>query len=232
MLNNSLFICYSTPNYSPLTNLFLDSLRDIGVQDFQIRHHLDPLDHLDVTERINPPSGFKTELWYHCVMNKIKHLIRVLSQSNINNRYFIFTDCDIRFFSKNVDQWNSLETFLCSSFTKDIFFMREGDSSDVNTGFFIIKNNDRLPNMISFFTRVVEIMSTSTKKDMEFGDQTIINRMKQELEYECIPNDYVAFGKHIYNVDHVLFHHAVCCYTIQQKLVQMEEVKKNIDSKS
>ena len=229
MLNNSIFMCYSTPNYSPVTSVFLESLREIGVQDSQIRHHLDHLDHLDVIEKkkMESAAGFRTDLWYHCVLSKIKHLVDVLSQPNVNNEYFIFSDCDIRFFSKNVDQWNELETFLLSS-ANDIFFMREGDSPDVNTGFFIIKNNEHLPSMISFFTQIVQVMSTCTKDEMYLGDQTVINLLKHQLHYEYIPNDYVAFGTHIYNVDRVLFHHAVCCYTAQQKLVQMEQVKQRI----
>ena len=33
MLDKSLFICYSTPNYSKLTNICLNSLHDINVNN-------------------------------------------------------------------------------------------------------------------------------------------------------------------------------------------------------
>jgi len=42
MLDQSLFICYSTDNYSKLTNLCLNSLQEINVKN--IKHMKDELD--------------------------------------------------------------------------------------------------------------------------------------------------------------------------------------------
>ena len=54
MLDKSLFICYSTHNYSKLTNLCLNSLQDINVNNIE---HMK--DELDVS---NKTTGFKSDL--------------------------------------------------------------------------------------------------------------------------------------------------------------------------
>ena len=94
MLVKSLFICYSTDNYSQLTNLCLNSLQEINVNNIE---HMK--DELDVS---NKKSGFRSDLWYYCVRNKINHLINVLKNyDSLNNiKYFIFTDCDIIYIKK------------------------------------------------------------------------------------------------------------------------------------
>jgi hypothetical protein len=220
MLNKSLFICYSTPNYSKLTDICLDSLKSINVQN--IHHMLD-------TSHPSKTSGFQTDLWYYCVRNKIKHLINVLTDtcdSLTNNKYFIFTDCDIVYIKKNIDEWFNLEQFIINK-NNDIFFMRENTSNDVNSGFFIIKNNDNIKNIINFFIEVLENFDKTDKKNMPFGDQSIINNLKNKINYSFIPNDYVIFGTTIYNKNKSLFHHAVCCRDVYTKIVQINEIKKN-----
>jgi hypothetical protein len=41
MFQDSIIICYSTPNYSELKNIFFDSLHKVGVREEQIVHKLD-----------------------------------------------------------------------------------------------------------------------------------------------------------------------------------------------
>ena len=227
MLNKSLFICYSTPNYSKLTDICLDSLKSINVQN--INHMLDK-------SHPSKNTGFQTDLWYYCVRNKIKHLINVLTDtcdnltntcdSLTNTQYFIFTDCDIVYIKKNMDEWNNLENFIINE-NNDIFFMRENTSNDVNSGFFIIKNNDNIKNIINFFIEVLENFDKTDKKKMPFGDQSIINNLKNKINYSFIPNDYVIFGTTIYNKNKSLFHHAVCCRNVDDKILQINEIKKN-----
>jgi hypothetical protein len=109
--------------------MFLDSLNNINVKN--INHMLD-----------NPPSifkdtGFRTDLWYYCVKNKINHLINVLNNhdSLTDIQYFIFTDCDIFYIEKNRHEWDNLEKYIVDE-NKDIFFMRE-THTDVNSGFLL-----------------------------------------------------------------------------------------------
>ena len=210
MLDKSLFICYSTPNYSKLTNMCLDSLRDINVNN--INHMTDDVSFEN--------TGFQTELWYYCVRNKINHLINVLKNGS-NVKYFIFTDCDIIYIKKNVNEWYNLENYIQNE-NKDIYFMRENLSDDVNTGFFIIKN---ITDIINFFVEVLETIDTTEKVKMPLGDQSIINNLKYKINYGFIPNDYVVFGSNIFDINKSLFHHAVCCIDVDDKIEQINQVK-------
>jgi hypothetical protein len=221
MLNKSLFICYSTPNYSKLTTIFLDSLSDLNIK--KINHLIE-----------NPPNnllqetGFRTDLWYYCVKNKINHLINVLKQHDTltDIQYFIFTDCDIIYIKKNINEWDNLEKDIIND-SKDIYFMRENVSNDVNSGFFIIKNNNNIKNIINFFIEVVETFNMTNKSDMPFGDQSIINNLKHKINYGFISNDYVIFGKKIFNKNRSLFHHAVSCKDVDDKILQINNIKYN-----
>lgn len=228
MLQNSLFICYSTPNYSNLTTLCLESLRDISVNN--INHLLDnPISYKN--------TGFQSDLWYYCVRNKINHLINVLSHSTgmatvpcgltsgMKPHYFIFTDCDIVYIKKNVNEWSNLDNYIVNE-NNDIFFMRENTSNNVNSGFFIIKNNN-LGNIIEFFSEVLRTIDATDKKRMPFGDQSIINNLKNTLNYGFIPNDYVVFGNTIFNKDKALFHHAVFCKDVDDKITQINHIKSS-----
>jgi hypothetical protein len=218
MLDKSLFICYSTPNYSELTNLCLNSLHDINVNN--INHMIDD------TTFMFKNTGFQTDLWYHCVRNKINHLINVLKKNdNLNNiKYFIFTDCDIIYIKKNINEWYNLENYIQKE-SKDIHFMRENSSNDVNSGFFIIKNNDNITNIINFFVEVLQTIDTTEKIRMPLGDQSIINNLKSKINYGFIPNEYVVFGTNIYNRNKSLFHHAIACRDVYDKIIQINNIK-------
>ena len=219
MLDKSLFICYSTPNYSKLTNLFLDSLNCINVKN--INHKLD-----NPNPDLLKKSGFGTDLWYYCVRNKINHLINVLNKydSLSDIKYFIFSDCDIIYIKNNINEWYNLEEIILNN-NKDIYFMKEGSTNQVNSGFFIIKNNNNIKNIINFFMEVLQIFDKTCKSKMPFGDQSIINNLKNKLNYGFIPNDYVIFGAVIYNKNKSLLHHAVCCETIDEKILQINKIK-------
>lgn len=222
MLNQSLFICYSTSNYSKLTNLFLNSLQEINVNNI---NHMK--DQLDVS---NKKTGFRSDLWYYCVRNKINHLINVLKNyDSLNNiKYFIFTDCDIIYIKKNLNEWYNLENYIQNE-NEDIYFMRESTSNEVNSGFFIIKNNENITNIIKFFVKVLQTIDTTKKERMVLGDQSIINRLKSEINYGFIPNDYVVFATRIYNINKSLFHHAVCAKDVDDKIEQINRIKSSFN---
>ena len=219
MLNKSLVICYSTPNYSKLTNICLDSLKCINVNN--INHLLD----IPNSSLLNK-TGFQTDLWYYCVRNKINHLINILNNYDTltDIQYFIFTDCDIFYIKNNISEWYNLENYIDSG-DKDIYFMREGTSNDINAGFFIIKNNNNIKNIISFFIEVLQIIDITKKQDMPFGDQSIINNLKNKINFGFIPNDYVIFGNTIYNKNKSLFHHAIGCRDVNDKILQIYNIQ-------
>ena len=223
MLDKSLFICYSTPNYSKLTNIFLNSLHEIQVNN--INHMTDDISIL--FKKTGFQTGFQTDLWYYCVRNKINHMINVIQDydSLKNTKYFIFTDCDIIYIKKNINEWYNLENYIQNE-NKDIHFMREGTSNDVNSGFFIIKNNNNITKIINFFVEVLKTIDITKKEQMPFGDQSIINNLKNKINYGFIPNDYVVFGTSIYNSNKSLLHHAIGCRDVDDKIIQINKIKE------
>jgi hypothetical protein len=203
--------------------MFLNSLYDINVNNNNINHMFD-----DTISKMFTETGFQTDVWYYCVRNKINHLINVLKNYDyLNNiKYFILTDCDIIYIKKNVNEWYNLENYIQNE-NKDIYFMRECFSDDINSGFFIIKNNDNITNIINFFVKVLQTIDITEKANMSFGDQSIINNLKKIINYGFIPNDYVIWATNIYNINKSLFHHAVCCRDVDDKIEQINQIKSN-----
>jgi hypothetical protein len=164
--------------------MFLNSLYDINVNNNNINHMFD-----DTISKMFTKTGFQTDLWYYCVRNKINHLINVLKNYDyLNNiKYFIFTDCDIIYIKKNVNEWYNLENYIQNE-NKDIYFMRECFSDDINSGFFIIKNNDNITNIINFFVKVLQTIDITEKANMSHGDQSIINNLllKNDHRLSCM----------------------------------------------
>jgi hypothetical protein len=60
---------------------------------------------------------------------------------------------------------------------------------------------------------------------MPYGDQSIINNLEHKINYGFIPNDYVIFGMTIYNINKSLFHHDVCCRDVDDKILQINNIK-------
>jgi hypothetical protein len=223
MLKESLFICYSTPNYELLTTHFLESLSQIGVPPENIDHLIDTEVSLD------PPYGFQSDMWYHCVKEKIVHLVKTLKKyiaaNDSDYKYFIFSDCDIWFPKRDAESlWSELASTILE---KDVYFMRENESDSANTGFFIIKNNQNLQKNIEFFERVISVMNICERSFMPLGDQTIINHFLSEIDFDYIPTDFVGWGTSIFNPSKMLLHHAVCSINTETKWNQIQSIKND-----
>jgi hypothetical protein len=219
MIYKSLIICYSTPNYESLTHIFKSSLLSIGIKEDNICHKLDI-----PKEELMSKEGFQTNLWYYCLLSKIKHLIDTLEkekEKNINNsyEYYVFSDCDIFYMKQNKQEWDNLESYIINT-ENQIYFMQDEGFDNVNSGFFVIKKN-YIEEAIAFFKEVYITMGITKKSDMQFGDQTIINNLKHKINYGLIPNEYVIYGKTIYNKKKALFHHAVSVGSIKGKIKQI-----------
>ena len=107
--------------------------------------------------------------------------------------------------------------------------MREHYIETINTGFFIIKNNKNLKYIISFFKNVLFTLLNRDKKTMELGDQTIINEMLNNINFDRIPNEFIVYGRTIFDNNKSLVHHAVYCKTIDEKIEQINFIKSFFD---
>jgi len=202
---------------------------EMGVKN--INHHQEDIKDPELLKK----QGFGTEIWYYSLGQKIKHLIHTLEKhlEYPSIKYFIFSDCDVMFIRKNFQEWYNLEEFIQNQ-NKDIYFMEEIyiNENDVNSGFFIILNNpSTIPGLIQFFQKVSETMQQSESNKMPFGDQSIINQFKYEINFGYIPNDYVIYGTVIFNPQKSLIHHAVCCPNLEQKIDQINWIQEKICSK-
>jgi len=177
---------------------------------------------------ISDVEGFQTNLWYYCLKTKLKHLIDSLILHNGKYKYYISSDCDIQFLHNNIDQWHTLELYM-DKHNKDIYFMREGTSEDVNGGFYIIRNQN-LKSTIDLLIEIYEEMLITPHSEMPLGEQTLINKKIIGLEnIGKIPIDYMIWGLNIYNVNKALIHHAVCTSGISEKLAQMKKVNDYLE---
>ena len=223
MLENFLIICYTTPNYEEITEHFLNCLDIITVPKANI-----------CMKRDIPPSelmgivGFKSNLWYYCLITKLKHLIDSLILNKGKYDYYISSDCDIQFLYHHIDKWYDLEEYMKIN-DKDIYFMREGLTEEVNGGFYIICNRN-IDSTINFLNEVYEEMIKTPYSQMELGDQTIINKKIIGMKrIGKIPIEYVVWGKDIYDHNRALIHHAVQTSGTSEKKAQMKKVNDYLE---
>ena len=217
MLQDSLIICYSTPNYEKLTTHFLKCLENIYIPSKNICMKYD----IPPTELMNK-TGVRSNLWYYCLITKLKHLIDSLQLHNGKYDYYISSDCDVQFLQNNVEKWSELELYIKEN-DKDIYFMNEKNTKDVNGGFYIICNKN-LDKTIAFLTDIYNEMIITPFEKMPFGEQTLINNKRHLLNYGMIPNKYVIWSRTIYDNKSSLIHHAVNTNDINDKWEQITEI--------
>jgi hypothetical protein len=225
-LNESLIICYSTPNYGDLTNISLSSLYELGISTNNIRHKLDTnVPNVLINKK---DTGFMSDLFYYCIINKVKHLINVLVEeyelNNTTYKYYISLDLDIWFLKQNISEFQNLDKFVSNN-KNNIIFMRENTTNMVNAGFFIIKRC-YLIEAISFLKMIYFKLITTSRTNLPMLEQQLINEHLYKIKFDYIPNDYVIFGETVYNKDKSLLHHAVCCINTTSKIEQINKIKQ------
>jgi hypothetical protein len=223
MLENFLIICYTTPNYERITEHFLNCLDTITVPkaNICIKRDIPPVE-------LMSKEGFKSNLWYYCLITKLKHLIDSLILNKGKYDYYISSDCDIQFLYHHIDKWYDLEQYMKTN-NKDIYFMREGLTEEVNGGFYIICNRN-LDSTINFLKSVYEEMLITPYSKMELGDQTIINKKIIGMtNIGKIPLEYVVWGHDIYDHTNSLVHHAVQTSGTIDKIAQMKKINDYLE---
>jgi hypothetical protein len=224
LLDNSLIIAYSTYNYK-LRDNFINSLLKLNFNKDNINLFIDNIINKDDEVECN------TNIWIKIKIKKLKNLIDILkiNINNINYKYFISSDCDINFLTDNINEWKNLEYYIDKS-NIDIFFMSENNSLDLNgnnvlnTGFFIIKNNENLIDIIIYLNDVLNLMLEYPLNRNISGDKDIINQLKSHVNYGIIPNEYVIWSTNIFDANKSLIHHPVCCSNVNEKINQIKYI--------
>lgn len=214
MLKKSCIIAYTTPNYY-ISEYFIESIEHV-VDKKDIYLKLEELPESYKTQK----DGFQTKIWYYCLKRKIEHLRDTLMILLNKYEYYICSDCDIHFF-KNEGSWNELFTCIKSS-SKQIYFLREGNTNDVNAGFYVIKNE----YVLDFVRYLENYILNKNLSEYNIGDQNIINRTKHILSYEYIPTKYTIWGRqfNIHNKNNYILHHAVCTKNSKEKEEQIKYI--------
>ena len=73
-------------------------------------------------------------------------------------------------------------------------------------------------------------MGWAPRHEIPYGDQTVINHIKHQINYGYIPNEYVVFGTTIYNKEKALFHHAVMTNDVTDKIEQINLINRELQS--
>ena len=105
--------------------------------------------------------------------------------------------------------------------------MREGNREGINTGFAIIKQC-YVEKMIEIYDLILNKIKITPRVDMPLGDQTIVNNVKDDIDFDYIPHQYVVFGWTIFNKNLALFHHAIGSGKSKGKLNQITVIKNKL----
>lgn len=201
-------LCVYSENYVDLFNKFRDSV-PLG---FELKPK---------KIELLPPFGFQTDSWYSAIEQKIRYVLDSI-KTVPENALFCISDTDIYFFGKT----NELYTYVQRCFQRDtklqLLVMEEDDIQKPNGGFMVLKNSPKI-------RRLIENMLEGTAKKLPLADQSILYRDIPYVKHQYIDRDLVAWGTKMKNPQKVLFHHAVCCRTVEEKLSQQELIKSKIN---
>jgi len=201
-------------------NLFLKSAIESGINpnDIHLHEYSIPYDH----------HGFGTDSWYFAIERKINFFTQELIKLK-DGEVVLLMDCDIQFFPNLY----ILDDLVRKMDKLDVCFMRENHQNELNSGFMLVKKSTSIVNL--FRAVCAEL---GKKERLPFGDQTVFNNIiiRQnlfKLRYVFIDTKNVIWGNNNnFNKKSVLFHHAVCCSTVDDKLWQLNNIRNEYNKKN
>lgn len=215
----------ASETYKPLTDTYVSSLKDMGVEFYMLDHikHFLP--------RGTPGSiQFRDQAYRESTLLKIRFFVESLGKKvreGHNHKFFVFSDCDVQFFPKRERWWRSLLRQVQES-EKSCWWAMEGPDC-VNTGFLLFKA-EKAKEVLDFYRRVLARMSETPQEAMPFMDQSVINDMKNEANYGIIPHEHCILGDRYVREtsDKAIFHHAINTNTAEEKIEQLRKVRHEV----
>ena len=199
--------CVYSDNYEPLFQKFHDTL-PLGF-DLKVKKIV-----------LEEPFGFRTDSWYNAIQQKLNFVLENISSLPLNT-LFCVSDTDIYFFKKS----NELYKYVKDTFQKDlrlqVLIMQEDDLNQPNGGFIFLRNT---PIVQELLKRMIQ----GAVQRLPFADQSVLQTEISRIRHRYINRNYVVWGTKIFNAKMALFHHAVCCGTVDEKLAQQELIKSKI----
>lgn len=200
-----------TPNYYPLFARWKHSLPPGFVA--RVKHFI-----VDATE-----FGLSTPSWYTCVRFKMQEFNALLRELP-DDVLVLCADSDIYF----VNHTDALSRLTRKTFRDnpelDMWCMRENKTDSVNGGFYVVRNTHKIRMFMQ------EVLRACTRQYDTLAEQTFINRHMKDagIKSAYVPDEYVAWAREVPDPAQCLFHHAVCCKNVAEKLQQQETVLRNI----
>jgi hypothetical protein len=231
-LDQIMFFGSSTENYKTLTEMWKNSLLNIGVKKENIKHSTFSL-----------PSGYKKDVAFQtkeyafCIERKVHYIIEHLKRykaERIAHRYCAMVDCDIQFFPKKNNSWKDFLAFVETN-EGDYYLPYEAHQNDKpvgNSGFVFFKT-EKIDVVLRAYeivhdkikTAILELNKHGLFKTVPYVDQSIINEFDLGAKLVIIPRNFSMHGadhSHPFK-ESVLFHHAIGATTVPAKINQMIE---------
>lgn len=199
----------TSENFAPLFEIFTRSLQ---ADELGYRLHVQTPDLSAWSDH-----RFGSDSWHHAVRVKMRHLLASFDHV-ADQDYLIFSDADVQFFRPE-----RLPDLVAEAAAHglDFYGMREGNSRGYNTGFMVLRNTPPVRRMVAMVAEAL------LRDRPHLGDQKLINdllrRPDSGIRHAAIAPHRYVWGPGPIHAG-VLFHHAVCCETMAEKLAQMRHV--------
>ena len=209
------FVSYSL-NYAPIYDRFKRSYDEAGLDSSRL--YVYTYDLSDYKK-----FGFQTDAWYKALREKMLFfagMVRNLPDDGIA----ALLDADVQIFPNHAALKEQLDTMVAQDL--DLLCMRESDTADVNGGCIFAR---KTPGALRVVDHGLLMNLTS---NLKYGEQTAINdllRKDTTIKWKHLDADCVVWGNKLPAVlERVFLHHAVVTHGVQDKLKQMDRVRKAV----
>lgn len=162
-------------------------------------------------------SLFGTESFKRLGAERVSKIIDLIKNEE-KDKQFIISDVDIQFFG---DVYETINEIANKQY--DVVFQKENKNEGVNFGFILITSNE---SSLNYWEKVLSVLNDPTT-DVRVFDQSIGNENLNMI-------NYTTFDESIWNWSqgdlkkHIKLHHANCVSPVEDKIKQLDLVRKFI----
>lgn len=166
-----------------------------------------------------PSFEYRTDGWYACIKYKLRYILDTLINMP-ENKIVLCSDTDIMFLKRD----RTLADYALNIFKDkpelEMLFMREQKLDMINGGFYFVRNTAKVRAYME------EVWNKCDDRELQLADQTYYNStLKGRINYDYLPQEFVVWGRDIYDRNRALLHHAVCCKNIAEKIKQQNRIR-------
>ena len=215
-----LYTHYSDSHKELYENYFKKSLRELYTKDELI---IRTASHKQTTQS----GSFMEEGWLESMKYKLEVILQAIKENE--NEYFIFSDVDIIYYDKFIDDLlQSVEGYDIAC---------QEDCGTLCAGFFIAKGNEKILNL---FTKIYRTFTTLV------NDQVALNHYKTDVNFKFLDKEkYYTIGNFFNNTNgthvwdnksnivppkSIKMHHANYAEGVENKIKLINMIKGNYES--